>query len=384
MEKTLSQEKTDFSNSLRYTYNWFSDVFTQKVHEACQEFFGMDLTLKLFSIGENSNVLFKGDQYFVTQIHVSKNFTVGIRLSQTAIKAFFEQTLGKGENPFKLEELSELEVKILTSFNDFLYTNIRKILTPDEKINKTEPVKSTCHIVFYLDSKGRDYGKLVISIPTNILETQTIEQSQESFTMEDFKSSKTQMKVKVGSSKLRLGEVRGLQVDDILLLENSNIYKMTICNNGEEIDFKISPDPSIIINEDNNEGDIMGENTISADNLWDNIQVDINAEFEKVKISLGELKQISEGLVVDIGSIYDNKIDLKVENKIVAKGELVILNDRYGVRIDEVVKSEPAVESVPQTSAAPTPAGENKEDLNEEEFEDDDFNYDDFDDDNNI
>jgi len=82
-------------------------------------------------------------------------------------------------------------------------------------------------------------------------------------------------------------------------------------------------------------------------NMWDSIQVDIGAEFEKVKLTLGELKQISEGLIVDIGSIYDNKIDLKVENKIVASGELVIINDRYGVQIKEVFTEDPA-ENVPQ------------------------------------
>ena len=75
-------------------------------------------------------------------------------------------------------------------------------------------------------------------------------------------------------------------------------------------------------------------------NMWDTIQVDIGAEFEKVKLTLGELKQISEGLVVDIGSVYDNKIDLKVEDKIVASGELVIINDRYGVKINQIFTEE--------------------------------------------
>ena len=61
---------------------------------------------------------------------------------------------------------------------------------------------------------------------------------------------------------------------------------------------------------------------------------------KKVKLTLGELKQISEGLVIDIGSVYDNKIDLKVEDKIVASGELVIINDRYGVKINEIFTEE--------------------------------------------
>ena len=152
---------------------------------------------------------------------------------------------------------------------------------------------------------------------------------------------------------------------------------MIICNDNEDFEFKISPNPSIILDTDD-EGEEM-ENNASVGNIWDNIQVDINAEFEKVKISLGELKQISEGLVVDIGSIYDNRIDLKVENKLVAKGELVIINDRYGVRIDEVIPSaqDETVETIP-TSQQNTSEVAN-ETLKEEEFEDDDFNYDEFD-----
>ena len=196
--------------------------------------------------------------------------------------------------------------------------------------------------------------------------------------------SKVDLKLKVGSSKLTLGEVKSLHVEDILLLENSNIYQMTICTqDGKELSFKISPDPSIITDTDN-EGEQMAENAVSTGNMWDSIQVDINAEFEKVKISLGELKQISEGLVVDIGSIYENRIDLKVENKVVARGELVIINDRYGVRIDEVVEPEEE-ENVADAGMLPdTQVVPDDTTLNEQEFEDDDFNYDEFDDNSDI
>lgn len=384
MENTLNQAKTDFSKNLRQTYNWFSNVFTQKVHESCLEFFGIDLKLKLFSISENSNVLFKGDQYFVTQVKVTKHLSVGIRISQAAIKILLEEALGKSSKPFKIEELSELEVRIITSFNDFLYGNIQKSLVPVEQIDKNEVEHSLCHMVFYIDFDGKDFGKLVISIPTNIIEPQAVKCEEENFSIGNFKNSQTHLKIKVGSSKIKLGEVKSLQKEDIILLENSNIYKMTICNGDSEVEFNISPDPGIILNTDD-EGEDMGDNTQGSGNLWDNIQVDINAEFEKVKISLGELKQISEGLVVDIGSIYDNRIDLKVENKLVAKGELVIINDRYGVRIDEVIEDTTEEEEPPQpVEPASTEEHQPAEQIDEEEFADDDFNYDDFDEESEI
>lgn len=384
MNSTLEQTTTDFSKHLRKTYNWFSSVFVKKLQEACLEFFGLDLDFKLFSISENSNVLFKGDRYFVTRIKYNKNLDVTIRLSQVAVNKLLDEALGKGEAPFVIEDLSELEAKIITSFNDFLYSGIKKVLVTEDKIDKSELPKSLCHMVFYIDFQGIDFGKLVITIPTNILLPQEVAPANEEFSLKDFKNSKTELKIKVGASKLSLGEVKGIQPDDILLLEDSDIYTMTICNGAEELKFKLNPDPSIILNT-GNEGEDMTENTVSAANMWDSIQVDINAEFEKVKISLGELKQISEGLVVDIGSIYDNRIDLKVENKIVARGELVIINDRYGVRVDEVIHEPEEEQDIPlQSQESAHVAQPVKEQINEQEFEDDDFNYDDFDENNEI
>ena len=379
MTKKIQLEKTEFSDYLWKTFNWFSCDFAQRVQSSCAEFFGLNLDMKLFSIGENNNVLFRGDKYFVTEVKVTNNLSVGVRLSQKAVGSILKESLGEtSTKPFVMEKMSELDVKIITAFNDFLYSNLSKIFVPESQINKVEPLKSICYIVFYLSKNGKDFGKLVLAIPTNLLAPSVISCTQESFSLADFKQCQADLKIKVGTSKIKLGDVRALQVDDIILLEKSSIYKMTICNNGEEFEFKISPNPSIILDTDD-EGEEM-ENT-SVSNMWDNIQVDINAEFEKVKISLGELKQISEGLVVDIGSIYNNRIDLKVENKLVARGELVIINDRYGVRIDEVVPSAPENEVPPMPQGPQNVGAPQEENINEEEFEDDDFNYDEFEED---
>ena len=88
----------------------------------------------------------------------------------------------------------------------------------------------------------------------------------------------------------------------------------------------------------------MEETSTKSQNMWDSILVDVVAEFDNVKLTLGELKQISEGLVIDVGSVYNNKIKLRVENQVVAIGELVILNDRYGVRV-ETIKKHKATEA---------------------------------------
>ena len=85
-------------------------------------------------------------------------------------------------------------------------------------------------------------------------------------------------------------------------------------------------------------------------NIWDSIEVDMNAEFDAVKVSLGDLKKIEAGLVVDLTSLYDNNVTLKVEGKSIASGSLVIVNDRYGVKIDKIY-AKGAVPSNTQAAA---------------------------------
>jgi len=60
----------------------------------------------------------------------------------------------------------------------------------------------------------------------------------------------------------------------------------------------------------------------------------------KIKIPLGDLKKINEGVIIDVSSIYNNKISLKVEEKLIAEGELVIVNDRYGVKVTKVTADQ--------------------------------------------
>ena len=110
---------------------------------------------------------------------------------------------------------------------------------------------------------------------------------------------------------------------------------------GEKIrEFKINPDPALMIELDEEEHDIDREENKNT-NMWDDIQIEVNARFKKIKMTLGELKHISKGLVIDLGSVFNNEISLLVEDKTVAKGELVIINDKYAVKINEIISDMP-------------------------------------------
>ena len=122
----------------------------------------------------------------------------------------------------------------------------------------------------------------------------------------------------------------------------------------------------ILITETTNGGDNMGD---THQNIWDSIEVEMSAEFDAVKITLGELKDIEEGLVVDLTSLYDNNVTLKVEGKSIASGSLVIVNDRYGVKINNVIadgrNSMPARKAVSNNQGGELPAEETENEAEE-------------------
>ena len=339
-----NQIKSEFSNNLNLTYEWFNNHFTQTVKDTFQEFWGTEADVKLLSISENTNSLVKGEEFFVTKIRLNKELSVFIRLSAKMVKILLENILGKNGKTFNIEKITELEAKILTGFDDFLYQNFAEYIKKAEELPQNNTNYNECNLTFYLRTNNMTLGKIVIKIPTVAIVPQKVTLGEETFTITNFSSNTARVNLNVGHTRIKLNDLKSLEQGDIVLLEYSNSSQMTLKYENYSTQIKVVPNPSIMIendfdNGDNPKGDNMSDNDIY--NMWDSIQVDIGAEFEKVKLTLGELKQISEGLVVDIGSVYDNKIDLKVEDKIVASGELVIINDRYGVRINQVFTEEP-------------------------------------------
>ncbi len=333
---------SEFSNGLTTTFDWFNQNFLNILTDSFTEFWGTDVQVKLLSISENANFLAANEEFFVTQFRLNKELSVFIRLSKQIVKSLLERILGANGKEFNIEKISELEAKILTGFDEFLYKNFSNLVKSGTELPKHNSNYNECNLTFFLKDSCASLGKIVIKIPVAAISPSRIPLAQqEIFSIDDFLNNSAEVKLTVGSTKIRLNDIKSLEDGDIVLLENSNASKMILKYGKHTCDVRVTPNPAIMIESepfDENGGKSMTGPDIY--NMWDTIQVEIGAEFEKVKLTLGELKQISEGLVVDIGSVYDNRIDLKVEDKIVASGELVIINDRYGVKINNIFTEE--------------------------------------------
>lgn len=337
---------SEFSNQLNETFNWFDTHFTNIVSGSFTEFWGVEADVKLISASENTNLLAEREEFFVTQIRLNRELSVFVRLSKSMVRALLEKILGPNGKTFNIEKITDLEAKILTGFDDFLYQNFSNLIKSGDALPENTNNYNECNLTFFLKANGMPTGKLVVKLPVVAIEPQPVEKTDASFNITDFENASALVTLNVGHTKIRLNDLKHLEPDDIVLLEHSKSSQMTLKYNDYSTTVRVVPNPAIMTDydmTDDNSNNPKGDRTMAGSdiyNMWDTIQVDINAEFEKVKLTLGELKQISEGLVVDIGSVYDNKIDLKVENKIVASGELIIINDRYGVKINQIFTEE--------------------------------------------
>ncbi|MBQ9244759.1 FliM/FliN family flagellar motor switch protein [bacterium] len=357
-----SEKQIEMKNTLKQEYPWFYSNILTNVQKSLDEFFQKKYALKLVGISYDENILFYGDEYFINKININKNSSLTIRLSSLFVSSILDNTLGISDNIFSLKTLSKLELNLIKDYTNYIYENIAKFINKTEVNKKVIKNSKEYNITFYAQYKKEYAGKIIITIPEYMLDDIEIKEFKPVFDIDDFKNTGVGVSIGTGKTRVPLNDVKALEVGDIIVLEESDINKMAVLWNGQIIPFSIVPNPSLIISIDSNGGNEMEEDTsLNTPNMWDSILVDIVAEFDNVKLSLGELKQISEGLVIDIGSVYDNKVKLRVENQVVATGELVILNDRYGVRIDKVKKSkeEPVKQPVEKPAEKPAPAPSN-------------------------
>ncbi|HNW26165.1 MAG TPA: FliM/FliN family flagellar motor switch protein [Candidatus Gastranaerophilaceae bacterium] len=378
MNNTYTDTKLTDKNELYAQYNWLSSTFSPKIQESSDNFFSELFDYKLVSVSKNQNILFKGEDYFVTKVRFNKQNEVFLRISETGVKSILNKVLGPSEKAFSMTALTELEAKIITAFNEHAYKNISQFFSPQNS-NQSHDIT---HLTFFFKSKdGSDFGKYIISIPQTLLTPQEAQNLQENFNVSDFSKSLVKVKIKVGTTKFYVKELKNLEKEDLVIFEDSNIQQMELIYKDYKQNFRVTPNPGLITSLENiNGGHNMNENALSQE-LWDNIQVEMDAIFDSVKITLGELKSIEQGLVVDISSVYDNKILLKVEDKTIAKGELVIINDRYGVKIDEVFATQKAQaqQEISQTNAEViTEQGATEAQVHEQEGAEEEFDYSDF------
>ncbi len=69
---------------------------------------------------------------------------------------------------------------------------------------------------------------------------------------------------------------------------------------------------------------------------FSDVQVDISVEIGRVTMGIGELLQLGEGSVVELHRELNEPVSVMAQGVQIASGEVVVINDRFAVRVTEV------------------------------------------------
>ncbi|MCG3721559.1 flagellar motor switch protein FliN [Vibrio cincinnatiensis] len=67
------------------------------------------------------------------------------------------------------------------------------------------------------------------------------------------------------------------------------------------------------------------------------IPVTISMEVGRSKISIRNLLQLNQGSVVELDRIAGESLDVMVNGTLIAHGEVVVVNDKFGIRLTDVI-----------------------------------------------
>ncbi|MFO7180063.1 MAG: flagellar motor switch protein FliN [Pseudomonadota bacterium] len=70
------------------------------------------------------------------------------------------------------------------------------------------------------------------------------------------------------------------------------------------------------------------------------VPVEITVELGRKSLKIADVLRLGPGSVVELGKDNGEPLDLYVNNRLVARGEAVVVGERYGIRLTEVLVAE--------------------------------------------
>ncbi|MDE0881106.1 MAG: flagellar motor switch protein FliN [Myxococcota bacterium] len=83
----------------------------------------------------------------------------------------------------------------------------------------------------------------------------------------------------------------------------------------------------------------MSENNPGGIDLILDIPLEISVRLGRARMPIQELMSLSPGSVIDLDKLSGEPLDILLNGKLVARGEAVVVNERYGVRLVEIISA---------------------------------------------
>ena len=87
---------------------------------------------------------------------------------------------------------------------------------------------------------------------------------------------------------------------------------------------------------------------ISMENMrvLENIDVSLTVEVGSAEIKIRDLLRLNEGSVIELDRLAGDPLDILANGTMIAKGEVVMVGERFGIRFSEIVAPEKRMETL--------------------------------------
>ncbi len=67
------------------------------------------------------------------------------------------------------------------------------------------------------------------------------------------------------------------------------------------------------------------------------VPLDVSVELGRTRLTIQDLLALSPGSVIELDKVAGEPLDILINDRLVARGEAVVVNDKFGVRITDIV-----------------------------------------------
>lgn len=76
------------------------------------------------------------------------------------------------------------------------------------------------------------------------------------------------------------------------------------------------------------------------------IPLEISVELGRTKMMIHDLLKLGQGSVIELSKPAGDTLEILANNRLIAKGDVVVMNDKYGIRLTEVISTVERLEKL--------------------------------------
>ena len=76
------------------------------------------------------------------------------------------------------------------------------------------------------------------------------------------------------------------------------------------------------------------------------IPLELSVELGKTKMLVNDLLQLGQGSIIELNKLAGESLEVYINHKLIARGEVVVVNEKFGVRLTDVITPIDRVKSL--------------------------------------